>query len=129
VLVFSFQFSGESRSFAVGDRQSWSLVAHPPGDFPIPKQFHTSLDADVAPTQDAMGLPAKLLRAGGLTAYWDGPSHEAPPRPFKGWFARTTSEDVPEAMPETTVVVSELRAIAVVDALSEDPDLENGAWL
>ena len=93
-----------------------ATVAHPPDDFPIPKHLHTSLDVDVAPTLDAMGLPAMLLRAGGLTAYWDAPGGEEPPRPFRSWFAKATTEDAPEDMPNTSGVISELRAITVFDA-------------
>lgn len=116
MLVVSFTFSGESHSFAVGDRRSWSLAAHAPDDLPIPKQFHTSLDVEVEPTLDAMGLPAVLLRAGGLTAYWDARGGEEPPLPFRGWFAKATYEDVPDDMPDTSGVISELRSIAVFEA-------------
>jgi hypothetical protein len=116
VLVFSFEFSGEAHSFAVGDRQSWPLVAHPPDDFPIPEHLHASLDVEVEPTLDAMGLPAKLLRSGGLTAYWDAFGGEEPPCPFRSWFAKATSEDAPDDMPNTCGVISELRAVAVFDA-------------
>jgi hypothetical protein len=62
-----------------------------------------------------MGLPAMLLRAGGLTAYWDAPDGNPPARPYRGWFAKATSEDVPETMPDTSGVISELRAIAVFE--------------
>jgi hypothetical protein len=113
VLVPSHAFSGASHSFAVGEQQSWRLVAPPDDDFPIPDEFLATIAFDSERVERHPTGSSAVLRAGGLTAYWERAADEPPPRQLRGWFRTITTENAPEDMPETLGIVTVLRAISV----------------
>jgi hypothetical protein len=113
VLVPSYAFSGASHSFAVGERQSWGLVAPPVDDFPVPDEFFATIAVDSERVERHRTGSSAVLRAGGLTGWWERVTDEPPPRQFPGWFRTITSENAPEDMPETVGIVTVLRAISV----------------